>query len=71
MATKLIVNRPAPRPSELSWTDPAEQLRLSVILRGKSKESKERLTRCYICVAKALKMPPNDPGVANLCRSFN
>lgn len=46
--------------------DQAEELRRSVFVTKKG----ERIKRCFVCVAKALTLPPNDPNIPDLCRWF-
>lgn len=65
--TMLARQRPPPPPEivqQLSPVDRARELRASVL--GKPAEIK----RCFVCIAKALTLFPDDPNMASLVRTF-
>lgn len=63
--TKVLDARVPPPPPELEQIESAaDKLRLSVFVTAPG----QRLRRCFICVAKALGLAPDDPDVKSLCR---
>lgn len=70
LRTKVLDARVPQPPPELQQEahaiPPSTQLRRSVFVRQRG----ERLKRCFICVGKALRLAPDDPGVRLLCRTY-
>lgn len=68
--TKILDARPVAPPAELqhaSGITAAFQLKASVM----AKSPADRLLRCFLCVAKALTLPPDDLNYNNLCQPFS
>ncbi|KAI1261826.1 hypothetical protein F5Y18DRAFT_193700 [Xylariaceae sp. FL1019] len=70
LRTRVLEARIATAPAELRSTpkDRAEQLWNSVLV---SRVGSSKLSRCFICVGKALTLPPNDSNFNDLCRTFS
>lgn len=75
LVTKVLEARVPPPPTEFhppaskDRTEPyyiSKELKASVVVRKPG----ERLRRCFICVGKALTLPPNDSGIPALCRTY-
>ncbi|KAI1421246.1 C2H2 finger domain protein [Xylaria sp. FL1777] len=70
LSTKVLEARQPPMPMELGLApvDKATQLRNSVLV---SYVGEKKLRRCFICIGKALTLPPEDPSLPALCRVFS
>lgn len=71
LSTKILeANKPEPPPelqSAQNMTLSHEQLRASVRVHKRG----ERLRRCFLCVGKALTLPPDDPNITALCWTYS
>lgn len=69
LSTKLIREQLANGPStaQILQSESREQLRQSVIVKADG----DCVLRCFICVAKGIRLSPDDPKVALFCHSFS
>ncbi len=66
VVTKVTEARQPAVPVELLEEEVKEQMRQSVIMSADG----ERPLRCFICVGKALFLPPDDANITTLCRTY-
>lgn len=74
LRSKVLDERVPPPPPELQRAESAggqgllvsDELKRSVMVQTPG----ERLRRCFICVSKALTLPPNNPNIKALCRTY-